>query len=122
MIPTIFWTLDLHLLGEFTTWRIARFWRRMTVFVRNTLDGHAPERRMRSPAKGGSGSVENAATAFQGASHPAAGPTFLGKALPRPARSHHSASSRLALQPKNRTLHSVQLPDLELSDVGQGMF
>ena len=74
------------------------------------------------PCEGGSGSVGNAATAFHGAPHPAAGPTFLGKALPRPARLHHSASLRLALQPKNRTLHSVQLPDLELSDVGQGMF
>ena len=37
----------------------------------------------------------------------------------------HSASLRLALHPKNRTLHPVQLPDLGLSNImfiGAGVF
>ena len=46
-----------------------------------------------------------------GARIPLRGRTFLRKALLRPARSH-SALLRLALHPKNRTLHPVQLPDL----------
>ena len=73
MIPNNFLDpLDLHLLGEFATGRIARFWRRMTVFVRNALDGDAPERRMRSPAKGDRAAQEMR-TAFYGAPHPATG-------------------------------------------------
>jgi hypothetical protein len=43
---------------------------------------------------------------------PLRGRTFFWQALLRPVRSHHSASLRLALYPKNRTLHPVQLPDL----------
>ncbi|BCT69421.1 hypothetical protein NNRS527_03042 [Nitrosospira sp. NRS527] len=75
----------------------------------------APKRRPRGPAKRGSGSAGDAAIAFhtQGdASIPLRGRTFLRKALLRPARSH-SASLRLALRSKNRTLLPVQLPDLE---------
>ena len=78
----------------------------------NSLEWGAPERRTRGPAKRGSGSAGDAATAFHGARIPLRGRTFLRKALLRPARSHHSASLRLALHPKNRTLHPVQLPDL----------
>jgi hypothetical protein len=40
--------------------------------------------------------------------------TFLQKALLRPSRLRHSASLRLALHLKNRTLHPAQLPDLGL--------
>src|SRR5579871_2478355 len=47
-----------------------------------------------------------------GARIPLRGRTFLRKAPLRPARSHHSASLRLAPHPKNRTLHPVQLLDL----------
>ena len=65
----------------------------------NSVEWGASERRTRDPAKWGSGSAGDAATAFHGAPHPA-------------ARSHHSASLRLAPHPKNRTLHPVQLPDL----------
>ena len=44
---------------------------------------------------------------------PLRGRTFLWGRVPlRPPRSHHSASSRLALHPKNHTFHLVQLPDL----------
>ena len=78
----------------------------------NSLEWGAPERGTRGPAKRGSGSAGDAATAFRGARIPLRGHTFLWKALLRPARSHHSASLRLALHPKNRTLHPVQLPDL----------
>ena len=78
----------------------------------NSLEWGASERRTRGPAKRGSGSAGDAATAFHGTRIPLRGRTFLRKALLRPARSHHSASLRLALHPKNRTLHPVQLPDL----------
>ena len=78
----------------------------------NSLEWGALERRTRDPAKRGSGSAGDAATAFHGARIPLRGRTFLRKALLRPARSHHSASLRLALHPKNHTLHPVQLPDL----------
>ena len=77
----------------------------------NSLEWGASERRTRDPAKRGSGSAGDAATAFQGARIPLQGHTFLRKALLLPSRSHHSASLRLALHPKNRTLHPVQLPD-----------
>ena len=80
----------------------------------NFLEWGAPERSTRGTAKRGSGSAGDAATAFRGARIPLRGHTFLRKALLRPARSHHSASLRLALYPKNRTLHLVQLPDLGL--------
>ena len=70
-----------------------------------------PEALPEGPAKRGSGSAGDAAIAFHGARIPLRGRTFLRKALLRPARSH-SASLRLALHPKNRTLHPVQLPDL----------
>ncbi|SFO05950.1 hypothetical protein SAMN05216332_104110 [Nitrosospira briensis] len=46
-----------------------------------------------------------------GACIPLRGRTFLRKARLRPARSRSSASIRLALHPKNRSLHPVQLPD-----------
>ncbi|SOD40538.1 hypothetical protein SAMN06298226_0809 [Nitrosovibrio sp. Nv4] len=78
----------------------------------NSLEWGVPERGTRAPAKRGSGSVGDAASAFFGARIPLRGRTFLRKALLRPARSHHSASLRLALHPKNRTLRPVQLPDL----------
>ena len=81
----------------------------------NSLEWGAPQRRPRDPAKQGSGSVGNAATALMmcwGASIPLRGRIFLWKALLRPSRSHHSASLRLALHPKNHTLRPVQLPDL----------
>jgi hypothetical protein len=74
----------------------------------------APKRRPRGSAQRGSGSAGDAAIAFhtQGDTRiPLRGCTFLRKALLRPARSHF-ASLRLALHPKNRTLHPVQLPDL----------
>jgi hypothetical protein len=78
----------------------------------NSLEWGAPERRARDPAKRGSGSAGDAATAFHGARIPLRGRTFLRKALLLPSRSHHSASLRLALRPKNHTLHPAQLPDL----------
>ncbi|SDA19209.1 hypothetical protein SAMN05216315_11165 [Nitrosospira sp. Nsp18] len=74
----------------------------------------APKRRPRGPAKRGLGSVGDAAIAFHtqgGVRIPLRGRTFLRKALLRPARSY-SASLRLALHPKNRTLPLVQLLDL----------
>jgi hypothetical protein len=49
-----------------------------------------------------------------GACIPLRGRIFLRKALLRPSQSRHSASLRLALHPKNRTLYPVQLPDLGL--------
>ncbi|BCT68832.1 hypothetical protein NNRS527_02438 [Nitrosospira sp. NRS527] len=74
----------------------------------NSLEWNgAPKRRPRSPAQRGSGSAGDAAIALHtqgGARIPLRGRTFLRKALLRPARSH-SASLRLALHPKNRTLH-----------------
>ena len=75
----------------------------------NSLEWGALERRTRGPAKRGSGSEGDAATASGGARIPLRGRTFLRKALLLPARSHHSASLRLALHPHNRTLHPVQL-------------
>ena len=66
----------------------------------NFLEWGALERRTRGPAKRGSGSTGDVATAFQGARIPLRGHTFLRKALLRPARSHHSASLRLALYPQ----------------------
>jgi hypothetical protein len=81
----------------------------------NSLEWNgAPKRRPRGHAKRGSGSVGDAATAFHtqgGVRIPLRGRTFLRKELLRPARSH-SASLRLALHLKNRTLLPVQLPDL----------
>src|SRR6185437_12604866 len=71
-----------------------------------------PERHTRGPALRGSVSAGDAATAFHGAGISLRGRTFLRKALLRPSRSHHSASLRLALHPKNHTLRPVQLPDL----------
>ncbi len=53
-------------------------------------------------------------TAFQGACIPLGGHTFLRKALLHPARSHHSASLRLASHSKNRMLHPILLPVLGL--------
>ena len=84
-------------------------WRRC-----NSLEWGALERRTRGPAKRGSGSVGDAATAFRDARIPLRGHTFLRKALFHPARSHHSASFRLTLHRKNHTLRPVQLPDLGL--------
>ena len=78
----------------------------------NSLEWGASEHRTRDPAKRGSGSAGDAATAFRGTRIPLRGRTFLRKALLRPARSHHSASPRLALYPKNSAFHPVQLPDL----------
>ena len=77
----------------------------------NSLEWGASKRCTRGPAKQGSGSVGDAATALW-RRIPLQGRTFLRKALLHHARSHHFASLRLALHPKNRTLHSVQLPDL----------
>ena len=71
----------------------------------NSLEWGALERRTRGPAKRGSGSVGDAAAAFQDARIPLRGYTFLRKALLRPARPHHSASLRVALHPK--TTHSA---------------
>jgi hypothetical protein len=98
------------------------FWRRITVFVRNALDGNAPERRMRSPAKGDRAAVGNAATAFHGAPHPAAGAHLPWEGIAPPCAVAPFRVVAPCPAPKNRTPHSVQLPDLELSDVGQGMF
>jgi len=84
----------------------------------NSLEWGAPERRTRGPAQRGSGSAGDAATEFHGACIPLRGRTFLRKALLLPSRSHHSASLRLALHPKNHTLRPVQLPDLGLSIKG----
>jgi hypothetical protein len=81
----------------------------------NSLQWGAPERCPRGPAKRGSGSGGDAAAASMmrwGACIPLRGRTFLRKALLHPSRSRHSASLRLALHPKNRTLHPVQPPDL----------
>ena len=71
----------------------------------NSLEWGVLERRTRDPAQRGSGSAGDAATAFRGTRIPLRGRTFLRKALLRPARSHHSASLRLALHPK--TTHSA---------------
>lgn len=74
----------------------------------------APKRRPGCSAQRGSESAGDAAIAFHtqgGIRIPLRGRTFLRKALLRPARSY-SASLRLALHLKNRTLHPVQLPDL----------
>ena len=51
----------------------------------NSLEWGAPDRRTRDPAKRGSGSAGDAATAFHGASIPLQGRTFLRKALLRPS-------------------------------------
>jgi hypothetical protein len=72
----------------------------------NSLECGALERRTRGPAKRGSGSLGDASAAFQGARIPLRGHTFLRKALFRSARSHHSASLRLALHPKNHSTPS----------------
>ena len=72
----------------------------------NFLEWGAPERRTRSHAKRGSGSVGDAAGAFQGTRIPLRGHTFLRKALLRPARSRHSVSLRFALRPK--TAHFIR--------------
>jgi len=50
----------------------------------NSLEWGASERRTRGPAKRGSGSAGDAATAFHGARIPLRGRTFLRKALLRP--------------------------------------
>ena len=50
----------------------------------NFLEWGAPERGTRGPAKRGSGSAGDAATAFRGARIPLRGHTFLRKALLRP--------------------------------------
>jgi hypothetical protein len=71
----------------------------------NFLEWGAPERGTRGPAKRGSGSAGDAATAFRGARIPLRGHTFLRKALLRPARSHHSASFALPCTPK--TAHFI---------------
>jgi hypothetical protein len=79
----------------------------------NSLKWGAPKRRTRGPAKRGSGSAgERPRPRFMGAGIPLQGRTFPRKALLLPSRSHHSASLRLALHPKNHTLRPVQLPDL----------
>jgi hypothetical protein len=81
----------------------------------NSFEGNgAPERCPRGPAKRGSGSSGNARRrprVRRGTRIPLWDRTFLRKALLRPAWSH-SASLRLALHPKNRTLYPIQLPDL----------
>ncbi|BCT68480.1 hypothetical protein NNRS527_02080 [Nitrosospira sp. NRS527] len=81
----------------------------------NSLEWNgAPKRRPRGPAQRGSGSAGDAAIALHTRERtriPLWDRTFLRKALLRPARSY-SASLRLALHPKNRTLHPVQLLDL----------
>ncbi|SCX53006.1 hypothetical protein SAMN05720354_11261 [Nitrosospira sp. Nsp1] len=81
----------------------------------NSLEWNgASKRRTRDPREAGIGQRRDAAIALHtqgGTSIPLRGRTFLRKALLRPARSH-SASLRLALHPKNRSLHLVQLPDL----------
>jgi len=52
------------------------------------------------------------ACGYWGARIPLRGRIFLRKTLLRPSRSRHSASLRLALHRKNRSLYPVQLPDL----------
>ena len=80
----------------------------------NSLEWGAPERRTRGPVQRGSGSAGDVATAFMApASRCGVAPSY-GRHCSLPARSHHSASLRLALHPKNHTLHPVQLPDLGL--------
>src|SRR5574340_1395649 len=79
----------------------------------NSLEWNgAPERRPRGPREAGIGQRRGCPAALMahwGARIPLRGRIFLRKILLRPARSH-SASLRLALHPKNRTLHPVQLP------------
>ena len=101
--------LDLHLLGEFATERIVRFLRHMAAL--QLLGMGRPRAWPEGPREAGIGQRRGCRDRF-GHLHPAQGRTFLRKALLRPERSHHSASLRLALHPKNRTLHPVQLPDL----------
>ncbi len=93
-------------------WRIAQLWGRMAASQLLRM-GH-PGVLHEGPAKRGSGSAGDAATAFHGARIPLRGHTFLLKALLRHTRSHHFASLRLALHPKNRTLRPIQLPDIGL--------
>ena len=80
----------------------------------NSLEWGAPERRPRGPASGDRAAAGMPGRAYGtwGARIPLRGRIFLRKTLLRPSRAHHSASLRLALHPKNRTLHPVQLPDL----------
>jgi hypothetical protein len=96
---------------DFTLWVSFRYVFCGTWPRSNALEWGAPKRGTRGPAKRGSGSGGDATTA-QGTRIPLRGHTFLRKALLRPVRLHHSASLRLALHPKNRTFHSVQLWDL----------
>ncbi|PTR10529.1 hypothetical protein C8R32_10156 [Nitrosospira sp. Nsp5] len=102
-----------HLLDEPATERIVRFLRRMAALQLLGMEWR-PEALHEGPREAGIGQrrgCRDRVSGTWGACIPLRGRTFLRKALLRPARSH-SASLRLAPRPKNRTLRSVQLPDL----------
>jgi hypothetical protein len=81
----------------------------------NSLEWERPEALPEGPREAGIGQwrgCRSRACGYKGTRIPLRGRIFLRKTLLRPMRSHHSASLRLALHPKNRTLHPVQLLDL----------
>ncbi len=95
------------------TGRIAQFLRHMAALQLLGIE-RRPEASPEGPREAGIGQRRGCPIALHtqwGARIPLRGRTFLRKAPLRPARSH-SASLRLALHPKNRTLPPVQLPDL----------
>ena len=100
-------------MGEAATGRIALFLRHIAALQLLGME-RRPEASPEGPREAGIGQRGDAAIAFHakgGVRIPLQGRTFLRKALLRPARSY-SASLRLALHPKNRTLLPVQLSDL----------
>ena len=96
--------------GEFATGRIEQFLRHMATL--QLLGMGRLEALHEGPCEAGIGQRRGCRDRVSWRRIPLRGCTFLRKALLRPARARHFASLRLALHPKNRTLHPVQLPDL----------